>query len=104
MAEFFIDTRSGRVATRRQLVEAGLVPSDADPQRPWLRVQGTGDASTMWYAVLRKQERGIWLGTLAMRHQGNYERLLADGWEEVPISEIQAPASPDAPTSGNAIP
>ena len=90
VAEFFIDTRSGQVATRRQLVEAGVTPADADPQRPWLRIQGTRDASTMWYAVLRKHDRGIWLGALAMRHQGQYEHLLADGWEEVPVAEIQA--------------
>jgi hypothetical protein len=78
------------VATKRQLVEAGVARPDDGPERPWLRIQGTGDASTMWYAVLRKRERGIWIGALAMRHQGNHERLLADGWEEVPIPEIQA--------------
>jgi hypothetical protein len=44
----------------------------------------------MWYAVLRRPERGIWLGTLAMRHQDHYHRLLADGWEEVPVEEIRA--------------
>ena len=90
MAEFFIDTRSGQVATRRQLVEAGIARPDVPPERPWLRIQGTGDASTMWYAVLRRQERGIWLGSLAMRHQEHYERLKADGWVEVPIEEIRA--------------
>jgi len=78
------------VATKRQLVEAGVAPPDTGPERPWLRIQGTNDASTMWYAVLRRQERGVWLGALAMRHQDHYQRLLADGWEEVPISEIQA--------------
>ena len=78
------------MATRRQLVEAGIARSDVPPERPWLRIQGTGDASTMWYAVLRRQERGIWLGSLAMRHQEHYEKLLADGWEEVPIAEIGA--------------
>ena len=90
MAEFFIDTRNGQVATRRQLVEAGMAPPDLPPALPWLRIQGTNDASTMWYAVLRRQERGIWLGSLTMRHQDHYQRLLADGWEEVPIAEIQA--------------
>ena len=78
------------MATKRQLVEAGLSPSDGDPPRPWLRIQGTNDASTMWYAVLRRRERGIWLGTLAMRHQDHWRRLLDDGWEEVPIEEIGA--------------
>ena len=78
------------MATQRQLVEAGVAPPDTGPERPWLRIQGTNDASTMWYAVLRRQERGIWLGSLTMRHQDHYQRLLADGWEEVPIAEIQA--------------
>ena len=63
---------------------------DTGPERPWLRIQGTNDASTMWYAVLRRRERGIWLGSLAMRHQDHSERLRADGWEEVPIEEIGA--------------
>jgi hypothetical protein len=90
VAEFFIDTRSGQVATKRQLVEAGIADPVTGPERPWLRIQGTNDASTMWYAVLRRQERGIWLGALAMRHQDQHERLLAGGWEEVPIAEIQA--------------
>ena len=67
-----------------------MAPPDLPPALPWLRIQGTNDASTMWYAVLRRQKRGIWLGSLTMRHQDHYQRLLADGWEEVPISEIQA--------------
>jgi hypothetical protein len=92
MAVFYIDTGSGHVATRRQLVEAGVSPPDGEPPRPWLRIQGTNDASTMWYAVLRRHERGIWLGTLAMRHQDHYRRLLADGWEEVAIDAIRAPS------------
>jgi hypothetical protein len=90
MAVFFIDTSDGQVATKRQLIEAGIASAMHDPPRPWLRIQGTNDASTMWYAVLRKQERGIWLGALAMRHQGHFERLTSSGWEEVPIEEIGA--------------
>jgi hypothetical protein len=89
---FFIDTSDGQVATKRQLIEAGIASDRADPPRPWLRIQGTNDASTMWYAVLRKQERGIWLGTLAVRHQGHFERLRAAGWEEVPPEEIRPQA------------
>src|SRR6266498_4029204 len=55
---FFIDTGTGQVATLRQLDDAGIVsPRDALPPRPWHRIQGTGDASTMWYAVLRKRDR-----------------------------------------------
>ena len=88
MGVFFIDTSEGRVATLNQLVEAGLADGITPPPRPWLRIQGSNDASTMWYAVLRRRERGIWLGALAMRHQEHYQRLLRDGWEEVPVDEI----------------
>jgi len=78
----------GRVATLRQLVEAGVADGVAPPPRPWLRIQGSGDASTMWYAVLRKRERGIYLGTIALRHQAHWQKLLDEGWEDVPINEI----------------
>ena len=81
------------MATLRKLVEAGVATELRPPPRPWLRIQGTNDASTMWYAVLRKRERGVYLGALAMRHQPHHERLLAAGWEEVPNEEIRAPAS-----------
>ncbi len=90
MAGFFIDTGTGQVATQRQLVEAGLVRSDERPPRPWHRVQGTGDASTMWYAVMRRQERGVYIGTLVLRHSDHHASLLERGWEEVPIAAIGA--------------
>jgi hypothetical protein len=90
---FFIDTSDGQVATLRQLVEAGVADGITPPPRPWLRIQGSNDASTMWYAVLRRRERGIWLGALALRHQAHYERLLRDGWEEVSIGEIGVQAT-----------
>ena len=93
MASFFIDTNTGQVATQRQLVEAGLAKADELPPRPWHRVQGTGDASTMWFAVMRKQERGVFIGTLVLRHQDHHASLLESGWEEVPIEEIAAVAS-----------
>ncbi len=93
MASFFIDTSTGQVATQRQLVEAGVVASDELPKLPWHRIQGTGDASTMWYAVMRKQERGVYIGTLVLRHGGHHASLLAGGWEEVPVGEISAPTS-----------
>jgi hypothetical protein len=86
---FFIDTDSGRVATQRQLIEAGVIVDD-QPPRPWHRVQGPGDASTMWYAVVRKQTRGIFIGALTLRHGGHHASLLEQGWEEVPIDEISA--------------
>ena len=69
-----------------------LLPSGLPP-RPWLRVQGTGDASTMWYAVLRKQVRdGVYIGTLVLRHTDHHASLLQQGWHEVPVSEIAVPA------------
>jgi hypothetical protein len=95
MALFYIDTATGQVATQRQLIEAGIAPESGVLPRPWLRVQGTGDASTMWYAVLRKRERGVYIGTLALRHQDHHASLLARGWEEVAIEEIAAPDATD---------
>lgn len=83
MGVFFIDTETGQVATERQLREAGLAQLDETPPRPWLRIQGPGDASTMWYAVLRRQERGVFIGTLALRHAGHHALLLQRGWDEI---------------------
>jgi len=93
MALFFIDTSSGRVATQHQLVDAGIAPREQLPPRPWLRINATGDATTMWYAVLRKREKGIFIGTLVFRHSPHHSSLLAGGWEEVPIGDI----GPDGP-------
>ncbi len=90
MAVFFIDTDTGQVATRRQLIEAGLASEVETPPRPWLRIQGSDDATTMWYAVLRKRERGIFIGALAIRHGDHHASLLQDGWEEVPLEEIRS--------------
>jgi hypothetical protein len=90
---FFIETSTGQVATGRQLDEAGMMPPSGIPPRPWHRVSGTGDASTMWYAVLRKQVRdGVYIGTLVLRHTDHHASLLQEGWREVPIEEISAPA------------
>ena len=88
MGLFFIDTANGTVATQHQLIEAGVMESGDLPPRPWLRIQGTGDATTMWYAVMRKHERGIFLGTLVMRHSTHHELLLSQGWEEIPVEQI----------------
>jgi hypothetical protein len=90
VALFFIDTATGQVATQRQLVEAGIADADAVPPRPWLRIQGSGDASTMWYAVMRKRERGVFIGTLVLRHGDHHTLLGRQGWEEVPVDEIRA--------------
>lgn len=93
MAVFFIDTDTGQIATRRQLLAAGLA-TDVEPARPWLRIQGTDDATTMWYAVLRKRERGIFIGALAIRHGDHHASLLSSGWDEVSLEELrQSPSA-----------
>lgn len=91
------------MATQRQLVEAGLVPPDELPKRPWLRIQGTGDATTMWYAVMRKEvrqrsggegearDRSVHIGSLCLRHSDHHASLLQEGWREIPPAEIAAP-------------
>ncbi|HEX7291899.1 MAG TPA: hypothetical protein VF250_12310 [Conexibacter sp.] len=89
MAVFFIDTGTGQVATRRQLIEAGLADEAEAPPRPWLRIQGSDDATTMWYAVLRKRERGVFIGALAIRHGEHHASLLQGGWEEVALDELR---------------
>lgn len=92
MASFFIDTGTGQVATQRQLIEAGIARSGELPPRPWHRMQGSGDASTMFFAVMRKRERGVFIGTLVLRHGDHHASLLEQGWDEVAIDEIAAPA------------
>ena len=66
-----------------------MARDDALPPRPWHRIQGTGDATTMWYAVMRKEVReGVFIGTLAIRHQEHHASLLQQGWQEVAPSDI----------------
>ena len=97
MGVFFIDTDTGRVATQMQLIDAGLATSTDEPPRPWHRIQGTRDATTMWYAVLRRETRGVFIGTLVIRHSDHHASLLQDDWQEVlpediglgPDSEVQ---------------
>ena len=64
-----------------------------DPPRPWLKIQGTNDATTMWYALLRRREKGVFIGALVLRHSDHYASLLERGWEEVPVDEIRAPSA-----------
>ncbi len=86
---FFIHTGSGQVATAAQLREAGLVDRESQkPLPPWHPIAGPDDASTMWYAVMRKRTRGVFIGTLCIRHVGREASLAERGWEEVPIEEI----------------
>jgi hypothetical protein len=76
------------VATQAQLSEAGLVDELERPKRPWHPIQGPSDASTMWYAVMRKRERGVFIGTLCFRHSERRDLLEQRGWEEVPVDRI----------------
>ena len=85
---FFIDTSSGRIATQRQLIDAGIADGINPPPRPWHKIQGTNDATTMWYAILRRREKDVYIGTLVLRHSDHYASLLEKGWEEVDVEEI----------------
>jgi len=76
------------VATQRQLVGAGIAPESGTPPPPWYRIRGTGDATTLWYAVMRKRTRGVYIGTLALRHSDHHASLLQGGWQEVGVEEI----------------
>ena len=88
MSVFSINYRDGSVATRRQLRAAGLVDERDEPVAPWHPIQGPSDSSTMWYALLRRRERGIFIGTLCFRHGSRLASLEAAGWEEVSLEEI----------------
>lgn len=73
-----------------------MVDAAGLPEPPWLRIQGSGDASTMWYAVMRKRTRGIFIGALCIRHGGQHASLLERGWEEVPVEGIGLSLRPGA--------
>jgi hypothetical protein len=97
---FFIDTATGQIATQRQLLEAGMTDSDGMPPPPWFRIQGTNDASTMWYAVMRRREKGVYIGALVLRHGDHHTLLRERGWEEVPVEEIGLPEVDASPGGG----
>jgi hypothetical protein len=84
MGMFYIDIESGSFATHEQLRQHELLDADGRGQPPWHRIQSTSDASTLWYALMRKRSHGIWLGALVMRSADHYTKLLGEGWEEVP--------------------
>jgi len=46
----------------------------------------------MWYAVLRKETRGVFIGRVVLRHGGQYASLLRRGWTEVAPAEVGAEA------------
>ena len=89
MASFFIDTDTGQVATLKQLDENGLV-TQGRPPKPWFPIKGSRDATTLWYAVMRKQVKHVYIGALCFRHSGHHASLLQNGWQEVPVAEISA--------------
>ncbi|MBO9534207.1 MAG: hypothetical protein J7513_14645 [Solirubrobacteraceae bacterium] len=91
MGVFFIHVHEGHIATLDQLAEAEIIEVGDDPSLPWFKIDAPSDATTMWYAAMRKRERGIFLGTLTFRHGDHHSLLLEQGWEEVPVPEIGPP-------------
>jgi hypothetical protein len=85
---FFVNTQDGRVATQRQLAEARLVDDEEKPVAPWHPIKGDRDASTLWFAVLVKQMRGVFIGMLCIRHSDRQASMEQDGWVEVPVDSI----------------
>ena len=75
-------------------MDAGIAAQDGSVDRPWHRIQGTGDASTLWYAVLRKRTRGVYIGALVLRHGPQQTSLESKGWEEVPVEAIRSELDP----------
>ncbi len=102
MPGFFINVDTGSVATHRQLIEAGETPPEKPPELPWHQVQGTQDASTAVYSVMRKRVQGrnrdAWIGTLCIRYGSQQAFLEERGWEEVPVEEIRVSADAERPT------
>jgi len=98
MGMFYIDTSSGDFATHEQLREHDMLDRDSRPVPPWHRIQATSDASTLWYSLMRKHTRGIWLGAVVMRSSDHRAKLLGEGWEEFPPERVGASlgAAPEA--------
>jgi hypothetical protein len=96
VSAFFIDTSTGQVATLRQLVEAGITQSHEPPKLPWHPVRGDRDASMLWYAVMRKETKGIFIGTLCIRHSDHHASLLQEGWHEVSKETVESFGSSQA--------
>ena len=87
MFVFWVNTEDGRIATYDQLDKAGLI-HDEKPVLPWYAIQGPSDASTMWYSVLLRKTKGVYIGTLCFRHTPRQASLEQAGWQEVPVEEI----------------
>jgi hypothetical protein len=41
---------------------------------------------------MRRAERGIFIGTLVLRHSDHHAFLIERGWEEIPVDDIRVPA------------
>ncbi|MDQ8044649.1 MAG: hypothetical protein AAGC46_08385 [Solirubrobacteraceae bacterium] len=91
MGDFYIHVHEGTIATLTQLAESEVIEPGDDPELPWHRINAQSDATTLWFVAMRKRERGIWLGTLTIRHGDHHSLLLSQGWEEVPVDEIGVP-------------
>jgi len=98
VALFFINTESGQVATEAGLEADGICRRGDSPPRPWHRIQGSDDATTLWYAVMRRRQQGIVLGSLVFRRSEHHACLAADGWEEVPLNQISGGPDSRAPS------
>jgi DNA-directed RNA polymerase subunit RPC12/RpoP len=57
---FDIDSGSGEFATHTQLHAHGVLDEAGHVRPPWHRVPAISDASTLWYALMRKRSHGIW--------------------------------------------
>jgi hypothetical protein len=79
MGLFYIETSTGHVATARQLYDIGVT----EPELPWLRIQAPSDATTLWHSVMVKEERGVFIGTLTLRHGDHHRLLMGQGWNEI---------------------
>jgi hypothetical protein len=85
---FFVNTQDGRVATQGQLAGAQLLDDEDKPVAPWHPIRGDRDSSTLWFAVLVKQMRGVFIGMLCIRHSDRQASMEQDGWVEVPFDSI----------------
>jgi len=67
-----------------------VIPQGSPPPPPWHPIQGTRDATTLWYAVMRKPVRDKYIGALCIRHSDHHASLVQKGWQEVPVAEIRS--------------
>ena len=75
------------MATRTQLAEAGL--TDADDKAGRALAPDPGAERRLDHVVrgAAKPVRGVFIGTLCIRHTGRQTLLEEQGWEEVPVRD-----------------